>query len=206
MTRAQHQVSQEAIWPTLFEEHRATLIAVAEMLLNCPVSPEHILDKAMAALEGSPVRENFAPVSAIRAVVKATVAHNCGAADSRTEAESQDPAKHRSFESSPGSALPWPERAVYFLRGVLRYSRRDTALLLGMSDASIDQLYEFAEKRIRYSSNTSFSSRTDVSDMSPGFQEGPRNEFQLLFQSHRRELSAYTMQLQVLPPRPKPGR
>jgi hypothetical protein len=39
--------------------------------------------------------------------------------------------------------LPWPERAVYLLREVLRYSRRDTALLLGMSDSNIDQLHSW---------------------------------------------------------------
>jgi hypothetical protein len=61
--------------------------------------------------------------------------------------------------------LPWPERAVYFLREVLRFSRRDTALLLGMSDANIDQLHKFAERRIRYFSNAS-SQLPDVSGSS----------------------------------------
>jgi len=51
--------------------------------------------------------------------------------------------------------LPWPERAVYLLREMLRYSRRDTALLLGMSDANVDQLQKFAKRRIRYFSNAS---------------------------------------------------
>ena len=68
-----------------FEEQRATLIAVAEMFLNCLMSTEQILEKAMAASEGSPVRESFGPASAIRAVVKAAVAHNREAANSRTE-------------------------------------------------------------------------------------------------------------------------
>jgi len=50
--------------------------------------------------------------------------------------------------------LPWPERAVYFLRGVLRYSREETGLFLDLSEVQIDQLYKFAAKRIGYESNT----------------------------------------------------
>ena len=147
MTRAEHKARQVAKWSTLFEEHRTTLIAVAEMLLNYRVSPDEILDKTITALGASPVRETFGPASAIRAVVKTAVAHNCEVPNSRTEGESQDPAKYRSFEGTCGGMLPWPERAVYFLRGALPYSRRETALLLGMSDSNIDQLYKLAEER-----------------------------------------------------------
>ncbi|WP_433968548.1 hypothetical protein [Tunturiibacter gelidiferens] len=54
----------------------------------------------------------------------------------------------------PGSSqigvLQWPERAVYFLCGLLRYSYQETTLLLGMSDANVDQLYKFAAKRKTY--------------------------------------------------------
>ncbi len=46
------------------------------------------------------------------------------------------------------ATLPWAERAVYFLHGVLHYSCQETALLLGLSDIQIDQLYTFAAKRI----------------------------------------------------------
>jgi hypothetical protein len=42
--------------------------------------------------------------------------------------------------------LPWPERAVYFLRGILHYSCEETGLLLDLSDVQIDQLYKFAAK------------------------------------------------------------
>jgi hypothetical protein len=68
--------------------------------------------------------------------------------------------------------LPWPERAVYFLREALRYSRRDTALLLGMSDANIDQLYLFAQKRICCSSNPSFAPFPDAVDLPPEIRSG----------------------------------
>jgi DNA-directed RNA polymerase specialized sigma24 family protein len=52
------------------------------------------------------------------------------------------------------ATLPWPERAVYFLRGVLHYSCEETGLLLDLSEVQIDQLYEFAAKRIGYESKT----------------------------------------------------
>jgi hypothetical protein len=47
-----------------------------------------------------------------------------------------------------GGTLPWPERAVYFLRGILHYSCEETGLLLNLSDVKIDQLYKFAAKSI----------------------------------------------------------
>lgn len=94
---------------------------------------------------------------------------------------------------------------MYFLREVLRYSRRNTALLLGMSDADIDQIYELARGRIGQSRNTSFRWLTDGSNMADeiwsdrpiemSFQEGPLDEFQLLFQDHRGERSEHAIQL-----------
>ena len=205
MKRKEHPPSQADRWRTLFNTHRPTLTAVAEMLSYSRVSPEQILDEAAADLEGSSVRNPFAQIAAIRAVVKAAIAHNREAANSRIEAELPDPAQHI-FSGGPlVGMLPWRERAVYLLREVLHYSRRNTALLLGMSDANIDQIYELARKRISYSGNRSFSSLTDGSNMAGeirsdrpiemSFQEGPRHEFQLLFQSHRRERSEHTIQL-----------
>ena len=61
-------------WRTLFNTHRPTLTAVAEMLSHSSASPEQILDEAVANLEGSSVRDPFAQVAAIRAVVKAAIA------------------------------------------------------------------------------------------------------------------------------------
>jgi hypothetical protein len=148
MTRAEHRPNQVDMWQTLFNEQRLALTVVAEMVLRCHVSPEQILSKALTALENSPLYENFGQVSATRAVVKAAIAHNREAANSSIESETLGPAKKEFPGTSHIGMLPWSERAVYFLRGVLGYSRRDTALLLGMSDANIDQLYKFAEKRI----------------------------------------------------------
>lgn len=150
MTRAELQTDQGDIWRTIFEEHHADLAIAAEMLLRCHLSPERILNKALTALEHSTCDETFGKVNAIRAVVEAAVAHNRETANLPINAETPGPVKRGFPGSSQIGILPWAERAVYFLRGVLRYSCEETAHLLGMSDANIDQLYKFAAKRIAY--------------------------------------------------------
>jgi hypothetical protein len=165
MTRAQHQAKPSGTWPALFNQQRATLTTVAEMLLPTRVASGQVLEQALTSLEGSPLRETFGQTCAIRAVVKAAIAYKLKNANCASEAEAPVTPK-RQFRRIPHvGMLPWPERAVYFLREVLRYSRRDTALLLGMSDGNIDQLHKFAERRIRYFSNAS-SERPDVSGSS----------------------------------------
>jgi hypothetical protein len=165
MTRAQHQAKPSGTWLALFNEQRATLTAVVEMLLPSRVAPGQVLEQALTSLEGSPLRETFGQICAIRAVVKAALAYKRKSANCASEAEAPVTPKHQFPRIPDVGMLPWPERAVYFLRDVLRYSRRDTALLLGMSDANIDQLHKFAERRIRYFSNAS-SQLQDVSGSS----------------------------------------
>jgi Sigma-70, region 4 len=80
--------------------------------------------------------------------VKAAIAINYEATDSEIEMTTKNARESGSIGGLPIGSLPWPERAVYFLRKILNYSRRDTALLLGLSDANVDQLHCIAEKRI----------------------------------------------------------
>jgi hypothetical protein len=172
MTRAEHQVIPADGWQRLFDERRASLSAIAEVLLSCRVPSEQILDSAMASLTGSPMREPFGPLAAIRAVVKAAIAQNREAADSRptcsrAEAQLQEPIEHRPSETCSFGSSPWLERAVYLLRELLMYSRRDTALLLSVSDVNVDQLHEFAKKRPgNWTAISAPSLLSDVSDMS----------------------------------------
>ena len=164
MTRTQNQARPSGRWPTLFNEQRATLTTVAEMLLPNRVASAQVLEQALTSLEGSPLRETFGQLCAIRAVVKAAIAYKLKNANCGSEAEA--PVTPKQFPRIRYvDMLPWAERAVYFLRVVLGYSRRDTALLLGMSDANIDQLHKFAERRIRYFSNA-FSQLPEVSGSS----------------------------------------
>lgn len=126
MTRTQQKGKSNQTWGALFEEFDATLTAVAGMLLASRISPEQILEEALSALEGSPLHPDFGKISAIRAVVKASVSYHRRTADSVINAEASDDAPKYWF---PGilaiGMLPWPERAVYFFaRGAALFTPR----------------------------------------------------------------------------------
>ena len=53
MTREELQTIQEYMWRALVGEQQTTLALAIEMLLRCHLSPDQILTKTMAALEGS---------------------------------------------------------------------------------------------------------------------------------------------------------
>jgi hypothetical protein len=149
MTQAQ---SHEAKWQELFQEERSRLIEIAELLLDrgCP---EHILETALAELSRCPF--DMAPVSATLAVVKAAIAYNYTFIDSWIATASSGTINYRHHSGTlPLQALPWAERAVCFLREVLRLSERDTAVLLGISEQNVDQLNRFAAKRMGASVDT----------------------------------------------------
>jgi hypothetical protein len=137
----------EDLWQELFRERHASLTVIAEVLLYRRISTDQILNSALSTLQGSPFDEVFGPVSALRAVVKAVVAHTDEASNSQFKFASPDSIEKGNLEGPRIGEPPWPEHAVHILRKVLHYSRRDTALLLGMSDANVDQLYNIAEKR-----------------------------------------------------------
>ena len=64
------ETNKDGMWISLFEEQHSRLSEVAEMLLYRNVSPEQILEKALAELEGRPFPTAFGLVSATRAVVR----------------------------------------------------------------------------------------------------------------------------------------
>ena len=142
------KTNHEWMWSALFEEHHSQLAEVAEILLDRSGSPEQILQTAFAELEHHPLYEPFGPISAIRAVVKAAIAHNYTNIDSWILTASSGSINYQYAGPQSLETLPWAERAAYFLREVLHYSRRDTALLLGISDVNVDELSRFARKRM----------------------------------------------------------
>ena len=142
------EINQGRMWSALFEEHHSELIEVAEILLYRNGSPEAILQTALAELDGTPFDKAFAKASATRAVVKAAIAHNYTGIDSWLVTAPSGTINDLLSGLRPLEALPWAERATYFLRDVLRYSRRDSALLLGISDVNVDELNRFAKKRM----------------------------------------------------------
>jgi hypothetical protein len=151
MTTTELSTEQEEMWRTFFDDNHADLVIVAEMLLRCHLSPERVLRKALSGLESS---SEVTFGQAIHAVIDAAIEYNRETANSPLQAETPPPVKLGAPGMSQIATLPWPERAVYFLRGILHYSREETGLILNLSDVQIDQLYRFAAKRIGYESKT----------------------------------------------------
>jgi hypothetical protein len=76
------ETTRREMWRTLFEIHHSQLAEVAEILLHRSGSPEQIVQTAFAELEHHPFYEPFGKISAVRAVVKAVIAHNYTCVDS----------------------------------------------------------------------------------------------------------------------------
>jgi hypothetical protein len=152
MTNTELSKEQEEMWRTFFDDNHADLVIVAETLLRCDLSPERVLRKALSGLESSPCEVTFE--QAIQAVIDTAIECNRESHDSPFQARTSLPVKLRVPGMSQVATLPWPERAVYFLCGVLHYSCEETGLLLDLSDVQIGQLYKFAAKRIGYKSKT----------------------------------------------------
>jgi hypothetical protein len=141
-----HETSRGGAWSALFAKHHSQLTEVAEILLHRSGSPDEIVQTAFAELEHRPFYEPFGKISAVRAVVKAAVAHNYISVDSWILTTSSGAINDEHPGPQPLEALPWAERAVYFLHEVLHYSQRDIAVLLGISDAHVDNLNWLARK------------------------------------------------------------
>jgi hypothetical protein len=152
MTLTELSTEQGEMWRTFFDDNHVDLLIVAETLLRCHVSPERVLRTALSGLESSPCEVTFE--QAIQAVIDTAIEYNRETANSPFQTKTLPPVKLRVPGMSQIAMLPWPERAVYFLRGILHYSCDETGLLLGLSNVQIDQLYKFAAKRIGYESKT----------------------------------------------------
>src|SRR5260370_42563766 len=112
MTR---KTDQEEMWRALFQEQHARLALAAQVLLYRRVSPEQILSTAYVELQGRPFHELFGPVSALRAVVRATIAYNYTLIDPQTAFAPPLSVNDGDLTAPLLAALPRPERAVYFL-------------------------------------------------------------------------------------------
>jgi len=141
-----------ASWRDLFENRHATLVEAAHLLLCQHQDPEVILRIAFNRLKNRTFHEFFGRVSAVREVIKVALERN----DEFSEEEFRQPAdltpEWWPAGPLPLDALPWAERAVYYLREILHYARRDTALLLGVSDGEVDGLLTSARQRIGHTS------------------------------------------------------
>jgi DNA-directed RNA polymerase specialized sigma24 family protein len=144
--RRAHAESSER-WHQFFSEQHSVLAFAARTLLRRGQT-EAVLSEALETLQGSTPSENYWHAFAMRTVVKAAISQNLESSLSDKVVDISSYESREDLEALQMAGLPWAERAVYFLRKVLRYSRRDTALLMRMSDSNVDQLLMFAEKRI----------------------------------------------------------
>jgi hypothetical protein len=154
MITAELSTEQQEMWRTFFDDNHADLVLVAETLLRYPLSPERVLRKALSNLEDSPCEVTLE--QAIQAVIDTAIEYNRETGNSPFPAKTPQPVKLRIPGMSQITMLPWAERAVYFLRGVLHYSCEETGLLLDLSEVLIDQLYMLAAKRIGYETKTTY--------------------------------------------------
>ena len=141
--------NHETKWRDLFEKEHAILEEAAFMVLYRQEDPKEILHSAINQLKSRPFHEVFGPVCALREVIKAAIARNADPFEQNLE-QRAFALQRRHSGPLPLEALPWAERAVYFLREVQHYALRDTALLLGMSDGEVDQLKKSARRRMGY--------------------------------------------------------
>jgi hypothetical protein len=135
-------------WHNLFLHHHEALSTIARILTEGPCSPAVILYNAESNIKYREVSEQFRFRYSIRAVVLAALVmpsleecpdgfelFNCGIADLAC------------FEDRM-QALPRRERCVVFLRDVLEYSRRETALLLSTTDSRVDDWHYSGRNRL----------------------------------------------------------
>jgi hypothetical protein len=80
------------------------------------------------------------PEAASREVSEAAISHNQASVGIQVERSNCGNQIRWYLGPLPQGALPWPERAVYFMREVLGYSHHETAVLLGLSDREVDHL------------------------------------------------------------------
>lgn len=139
---------REQEWQDLFEKQRATLEEAASMVLYRQDDPKEIVCAVMDKLKSRPFHEVFGPISALREVIKAAIARNCDSVEQDLEPQTSIVSLELLSSPLPLKALPYAERAVYFLHRVQNYARRDTALLLGLSDWEVDQLTTSAMRRM----------------------------------------------------------
>ncbi len=132
----------EAGWDQALSLYREQLRFYLDYLIQCGCG-EDILAKVESEASGSPVPDDFKFRYLLRILVRNVILHmrECD----RAPEGSRFLPRH-SPDAAP--ALRAQERIVYFLRDILEYSKRDTSLLIGITDAQADKLLSLARKRI----------------------------------------------------------
>lgn len=128
-------------WDEALALYRGQLSFYIDYLIERDRSDE-LLVKIEAEVRDRSVPDEFKRRFMLRVLARHVIQHmrEC----TRT-AEIMHASSYDSSISSDG-VLPL-ERLVYFLRDILEYSTRNTALLVGFTDAQVEKLRSFARKR-----------------------------------------------------------
>jgi hypothetical protein len=149
----------ETGWDQALALYRKQLRFYLDCLIQCCCG-EEIVAKVDAEVRDSDVPDDFKLPYLVRTLVRSVILHmdDCN----RTTKDSGCLPS-----GSPNSlpTLPAQEGMVYFLRDILKYSKRDTSLLIEITDAEADRLLSLARKRIDMTEGPSSTSRTKPSYM-----------------------------------------
>ena len=137
-------------WDQALALYRERLSACLDYLIQCGCD-EDILAKVGTEVRGSIVSDDFKLGYLLRTLVRNVILHmrECDHIEERSRSLQCD-------SPNTGPALPAQERIVYFLRDILEYSKRDTSLLIGITDAQADELLSLARRRIDITEGPSF--------------------------------------------------
>jgi hypothetical protein len=129
-------------WDEALALHREQLRFYLNYLIQCDCSRE-LLTEIEAEVRDRSIPDEFKFRFVLRMLIRKVVDH-------LRECTQIGKMRHSRSLDSPdvNKNLPALERLVYFVRDVLEYSKRDTALLIGITDAQADKLLSLARRRI----------------------------------------------------------
>lgn len=138
--KAKSKANDNASWDEAFRLYRGQLRFYLDYLVECGCA-ESILSCVEADITDTQVPDEFKLRFLVRFLVRSAIRHlrECQRCAESSNLPSEGPSR---------SSFPSEERIVYFLRDILEYSRRDTSLLVGVSDAQVDRLLSFARRRL----------------------------------------------------------
>jgi len=143
MLRAIKRVSKDRTdWDEALALHREQLRFYLDYLVPCKCELQ-ILSNVEAEVRERSVPDEFKLRFLTRTLMRHVIQH-------LQECTHENESAYRSAQDFAASVteLPAQERLVYFMRDILEYSTRDASLLIGISDARVEQLLSFARKRI----------------------------------------------------------
>lgn len=129
-------------WDEAMALYRGQLSFYLDYLIECDCN-DGILAKVEAEVRGRSVPDEFKLRFMVRVLVRHVIQHM---RESTQIAETMRAKSHDSPTS--GKSAPPLERLVYFMRDILEYSTRDASLLMGITDARVEELLSFARRRI----------------------------------------------------------